>query len=129
MKLQPVGSHIIGRSMIHKKPNSVIVPPDIANGSSRCFLIDAVGPGAAAAGYSPGQIVVAQKVWNVLLYGGSYQRAAFEHTDIMYIVTEAPLDEFTDLKGAPILEVIAAESRPPGESADRVSRTLEAGPS
>ncbi|KKM61808.1 hypothetical protein LCGC14_1528060 [marine sediment metagenome] len=76
MRLEPVEDWITGIAMLHQK-SSPIINPDAAKGTSRCFLIEAVGPKAAEAGYSRGDIVVAKSVFDLLFYGGAYHRVTF----------------------------------------------------
>ncbi len=98
MRLEPVEAWITGIAMLHQKP-SPIINPDAAKGTSRCFLIEAVGPKAAEAGYSRGDIVVAKSVFDLLFYGGAYHRVTFVKDEVIQRVREAPLSEFVLLDG------------------------------
>lgn len=102
MRLEPKGDWIIGIAMIHKKESELIIRPDIAKGSSRCFLVEKVGPGAAGAGIKRGDIVCPEFVGDQLFYGGMYHRGVFEFTKIIDQVHDVTLDEFVDLYGKPI---------------------------
>lgn len=98
MRLEPVRGIINGIVLLHQKP-SPIIAPDASKGTTRCFLIEAVGPEAEKAGYSPGDIVVAKTVNDLLFYGGNYHRAIFTHDEVMERVLEVTLDEFVLLDG------------------------------
>ena len=98
MRLEPVEDWITGIAMLHQK-SSPIINPDAAKGTSRCFLIEAVGPKAAEAGYSRGDIVVAKSVFDLLFYGGAYHRVTFVKDEVIQRVREAPLSEFVLLDG------------------------------
>ena len=116
MRLEPVEDWITGIAILHQKP-SPIVNPDAAKGTSRCFWIEAVGSKAAEAGYKPGDIVVALKIYDVLFYGGTYHRVTFQVEEVFTRVLEVSLDEFVLLDGQtsatkleiPVTKEVAAE--------------------
>lgn len=98
MRLEPVGDIINAIVLLHQNP-SPIISPDAAKGTTRCFLIESVGPGAKKAGYKEGDIVVAKTINDLLFYGGAYHRAIFEHDQVVERVLEVTLDEFVLLDG------------------------------
>lgn len=98
MRLEPVEDWITGIAILHQKP-SPIINPDVAKDTSRCFLIESVGPKAAEAGYARGDIVVAKSVFDLKFYGGVYHRVTFVKDEVIQRVREAPLNEFVLLDG------------------------------
>jgi len=98
VRLEPVEDWITGIAILHQKP-SPIVKPDVTKDTSRCFLIEAVGPKAAEAGYHRGDIVVAKSVFDLLFYGGAYHRVTFVKGEVIQRVRDAPLNEFVLLDG------------------------------
>lgn len=114
MKLVPVGSWknpdamINATAMVHRRPG-VIIRPDAAKNSTRCFLIESVSPEAEEAGYKPGDIVVAKHVWDLVFYGGEYHRVMFSVKEILQRVIDAQLEEFVDLRGQPVEVAEAAQ--------------------
>ena len=98
MRLEPVEDWITGFAVLHQKP-SPIINPDVAKDTSRCFLIESVGPKAAEAGYEVGDIVVAKSVFDLKFYGGAYHRVTFVKGEVIQRVREAPLSEFILLDG------------------------------
>lgn len=98
MRLEPPRDWINGIAMLHQKP-SPIIAPDPAKGTTRCFLIEALGPKAIEAGYKVGDIVVALKVYDLLFYGGAYHRATFQVEEVFNHVHDVTLDEFVLLDG------------------------------
>lgn len=98
MKLEPVENWITGIAMVHKKPSPIVAPNPSAN-TTRCYLIESVGPKAAEAGYARGDVVVAKSVYDLLFYGGAYHRVTFLTDEVIQRVREAPLDEFLLLDG------------------------------
>jgi len=112
MKLEPVGLLMTGFAMLHKKPGpeSVIIDlQDPAKNTSRCFLVEGAGPEARAAGYAPGDILVLKSVRDVVFYGGDYHRALFAVDEVVMRVHGTTLDEYTDLKGVPIVNSLPEE--------------------
>lgn len=93
MRLEPVRDWITAISILHQKP-SPIINPDVSKDTSRCFLIESVGPKAAEAGYKVGDIVVAKSVFDLKFYGGAYLRVTFVKDEVIQRVREAPLNEF-----------------------------------
>ena len=93
MRLEPVEDWITAISILHQKP-SPIIKPDVAKDTSRCFLIESVGPKAAEAGYKVGDIVVAKAVFDLKFYSGVYLRVTFVVGEVIQRVREAPLNEF-----------------------------------
>ncbi len=98
MKLEPVEDWITAVAILHMKP-SPIINLDAAKDSSRCFLIEGVGPKAAEAGYEVGQIVVAKSVYDLRFYNGAFHRVTFVKDEIIQRVLDARLEEFVLLDG------------------------------
>jgi hypothetical protein len=101
MRLEPVEDWINAVAILHKKP-SPIVAPDPSKGTSRCYLIEAVGEKAAAKGYKVGDIVVSLKVYDLLFYGGTFHRVTFQECEVMNRVRDVSLDEFVLLDGVTV---------------------------
>jgi len=102
VKLEPVNDWVIGRALVPKPTSELVL--DHAKGVTRCFLLDEVGPAAEAAGYKPGDIVVAQKVYDM-----TFKRhcVTFKIDEAICRVRGVSLDEFVDLKGASIQAAVA----------------------
>lgn len=110
MRLEPTKNWINAIVLLHQNP-SPIVAPNAASGTTRCYLIEAVGPDAAKEGFKPGDVVVAKSVWDLLFYNGNYHRATFQTDEVIQRVQEASLDQFVLLDGttsAKVLEEAAA---------------------
>lgn len=105
MRLDPEANWIIGRAMVFKREGSIIDPTE-GHGVTRCYLIEAVGSGANT--YAPGDIVIAHKIFDVILKGGHANRVVFQATEVICRVRGAALDQFVDLQGNPIEEQEAA---------------------
>lgn len=104
MKLEPVRDEILGVALLHSRQEGSILLPHITKNVTRCYLIEEVGPEAEAANYKRGDIVIARKVYDILLYGGSFHRVTFQLTDIIYRVRSAGIEEFTTLDNKPVIE-------------------------
>lgn len=96
MRLEPVNNWIIGRSIVPKVEDRIIVP-DAAKGITRSYLIEAVSPGAAKEGYKPGDIVVAKSVYDMIF--PRTNRITFLASEVICFVRDAAISEFVDLKG------------------------------
>lgn len=104
MKLEPVRDEILGVALLHRKQDGMIVVPHITKNVTRCYLIEEVGPEAAPGGYIRGDIVIARKVYDVVLHGGAFHRVTFQVADIIYRVRGVTIDEFTTLDNKPVLD-------------------------
>ena len=96
MRLEPVNNWIIGRAIVPKVEDRIIVP-DIAKGITRSYLIEAVSPAAAKEGYAPGDIVVAKSVYDMIF--PRTNRITFLASEVICFVREVTLNDFVDLKG------------------------------
>jgi hypothetical protein len=107
MKLEPLKNWVIGRVAI-AKPEAMtrIQLPNAPKGVTRCYLIDAVGSEAAAAGFAPGDMVVAKSVFDLLLLGP--HRVTFPVDEAIIKVAHFSLDEFVGIDGKPLKEKGAA---------------------
>lgn len=105
MRLEPVRDWINAIAMVHRKPG-LIVMPDAAAKTTRCFLIEAVGPKAAEAGFCVGDLVVAKAVYDLFFYGGAYHRVKFLVEEVTEYVREARLEEFVLLDGQTTADTI-----------------------
>lgn len=92
MKFIPRHNQVIGR-MVMKRMLTSIVRPDETKGTTKFVLIDAVGPGAAAAGLKVGDVVVPSSMSHVVLDGGVSFRPLVEEANVALIVTDVSLDE------------------------------------
>jgi len=92
VKLKPRHNQAIGRVVI-KRVLSSIVRPDETKNTTKFVLIDAVGPGAQAAGLKVGDVVLAAKLSSFVLDGGAFFRPILDEKDIMFWATDLALDE------------------------------------
>lgn len=97
MKLEPLKNWVIGRVAIAKLPNGSIVLPGAPKGITRCYLLDAVSPEAAKAGFAPGDLVIALKVYDLMLLGP--HRVTFPIDEAIVRVSGAPLSAFVGVDG------------------------------
>ena len=104
MKLEPIRDWVLGFAMVHRDADRKIELPN-AKGVTRCYLIETVGAEAAAAGYAPGDIVVALKVYDQFFYGGSYHRVTFQIGEVIQRVHDVSLEEFNSVSNQPILSI------------------------
>lgn len=103
MKLHPVRDWINGVAMLHKKQDGMIELPHSPKGVTRFYLIEAVSEAAAAAGYAPGEIIIAKQCWDIVLYGGAKHIVKVPHTEVLDKISDVTLEEFTTLDGKPVL--------------------------
>jgi len=92
VKLVPRQNQAIGRIVI-KRILANIVRPDETKNTTKFVLIDAVGSEAQAAGIKVGDVVLPDKLSNILLDGGVSFRPIVDEKDIRAIVTDVTLDE------------------------------------
>lgn len=97
MKFVPRHGHICGRLVI-KRVLSVIIRPDDTKNTSKFLLVDAVGPGAAAAGISVGDVVVPTSLGNIVLDGGALFRPYLEEKFAAFHVTEVDITKDFDVQ-------------------------------
>jgi hypothetical protein len=93
VKLIPRHNQVIGRIVI-KRVLSSIVRPDETKGTTKFVLVDAVGPGAAAAGVRVGAVVLPKMMSNIVLDGGVIFRPLVDEENIAATLTDLDLSEF-----------------------------------
>lgn len=103
MKLKPLQKWVIGRIAVTKMSSSIITP-DANKGVTKFVLLEVVSEEAAAAGYNPGDLVIAKSMHNIFLKGGSYHRATFPIDEAVCRAEDVSLDEFVDIYGKPFTE-------------------------
>lgn len=112
MRLEVAGQWLICIPMLHvAKRASGIVLPSTNQKVSRAYLVEEAG---GSAGYHPGDIIIAKGGHDIKLYGGTFVRTTIDLLEnnnnvVIARVRDAGLDEFTDIDGKPILELITAE--------------------
>lgn len=87
MKFIPRHSQAVGRTVI-KKPKSNIILLNETKNTTKFVLIDAVGPGAAAAGLKVGDVIIARVINNIVMSGGALFRPMVEEKDVALFVTD-----------------------------------------
>ena len=92
MKLLPRKNQIIGRVVV-ERPQSTIIRPDATKGTTKLVLIDAVSPGAEAAGLKVGDVIVPAKINHFMLEGGARFRPLMDESDALHLVTDLSLDD------------------------------------
>ena len=92
MRFIPRRNQAIGRVVI-KRMMSFIVRPDETKNTTKFVLIDAVGSEAQAAGIKVGDVVLPEKLGNIVLDGGASFRPLIDEKDIKLFVTDVPLNE------------------------------------
>lgn len=100
MRLEPVKDWIVGFALVTKMPGKVQAY-DPSKGVTRCYLIELAGPEAEAAGYKPGDIVVAKHAFDEFFMGGTYHRVTFPVEQIIQRVHDISLEDFLDIHGNP----------------------------
>lgn len=94
MNFEPRHTQAFGRIVV-RRPTSSIVRPDATKGTTKYLLLDAVGPGAHAAGLRAGDVVVPVKVNTVVLENGAALRPFVEEREVALVLRDwASLDEF-----------------------------------
>jgi hypothetical protein len=111
MRIEGAGNWIVGFALL-PKPESAIISPDPKKGVTRHYLLETVGPEAAAAGYKAGDIVVAERVYDT--FPMHQHRVSITCDKIMYWVRDVPLSAFTDLQGKPFS--VAVPNRANGDT-------------
>lgn len=91
MKFIPRNNQFIGRMTI-KKSDSTIILTD-APKVTKYILVDAVGPGAAAAGIKVGDLVVVMRVMNMVLDAGRVFIPWADEKDVGLWVTDVTQDD------------------------------------
>lgn len=92
MKFAPRYNQIIGRLVI-KRVLTKILRPDETKDTTKFVLVDAVGPGAKAAGILVGCLVVPRAITTIVLDGGVSRRPSLEEKDAMFFVTDVIVEE------------------------------------
>jgi hypothetical protein len=106
VKLEPLNKWIIAHAAIVKK-SSVIILPDAAKGVSRCYLVETVSPEAAAAGYAPGDFLIAKGVYDMFFKGGACHRVVLLIDEVICRVRDVTINDFTSIDGKPFEEYLA----------------------
>jgi hypothetical protein len=101
MKLVPRRGWVIGRIAI-TKVSEMLVAPNATSGVTKFALLDLVSPEAEAAGFRPGDLVMARTMHNIFLKGGTYHRVTFPFEEVICIVHDVALDELIGSDGKPI---------------------------
>lgn len=110
MKLEPVKDWVIGRIAIIKRQGT-IVDPNATSGITRCFLLEEVSPKAAEAGYAPGDIVVALRVYDMTISRDRLpKRVVFSIEEIICRVRDVSLSEFVGIDEKPLVPAAAEVS-------------------
>ena len=91
MKFAPRGHLCIGRMTI-RKSDSMIILTDEAQ-VTKFFLVDSVGPLAAADGIKVGDLIVASKLGNIVLNGGTVYIPVLEAQNAVFFVEDVTLDQ------------------------------------
>ncbi len=125
MKFIPRHNQVIGR-MVMKRMLTSIVRPDETKGTTKFVLIDAVGPGAEAAGLKVGDVVVPSSMSHVVFDGGVSFRPLVEEANVALIVTDVDMNELLvqsdgGSQYVPFNDPIAAKSL--GEIARQVDKS------
>lgn len=128
MKFAPRGHLSIGRMTI-KKSDSMIILTD-ENQVTKFFLVESVGPVAAAAGIKVGDLIVASKLGNIVLNGGTIYLPVLEAQNAVFFVEDVTLDqllvqnksgkrfvEFDSDEAAPSFAAPARDATPIAEAA------------
>ena len=98
MKLEPLRGWMIGRIAI-TKTSDTIVTVDVNRGVTKFTLLEAVSAEAKAAGFAPGDLVVAKVMQNIFLNGGRFHRVTFPVDEVICQVRDVPLSEFVGTDG------------------------------
>lgn len=102
MTLEPVNEWVIGRAIVHKRPGNIILGHK--KGTTRCYLLEEVSPEARAAGYGPGDIVVAKSVYDMFFHDGTDHHVTFIYREAICHVRNAQLSEFVGLDDKPVAQ-------------------------
>lgn len=105
MKLEPVNKWIIAHAAIVKK-SSIIIMPDAAKGVSRVYLVESVSPEAAAAGYAPGDFLIAKSVYEMFFKGGACHRVVLLIDEVICRARDVKISDFTSIDGKPFEEYL-----------------------
>jgi hypothetical protein len=104
VKLKPLQKWVIGRIAI-TKVSSTIVLSDATKNVTKFALLEVVSPEAEAAGFKPGDLVMAKTMHNIFLKGGSYHRVTFPIDEAVCLAEGVPMDDLLDAYGNPFLPV------------------------
>jgi hypothetical protein len=104
VRIVPKKNWVITKAVV-VKPDSIFVI-DAAKDVTRCYLIEILSPEAEAAGYKKGDMVIAQKVYDMML---KKRYVSFPIDEIIFRVEDWSLDDFVGLDGKPLqgLEAVA----------------------
>jgi hypothetical protein len=104
MKLEPLRGWMIGRIAI-TKTSTTIVTPDANKGVTKFALLEAVSLEAKAAGFAPGDLVMAKTFHNIFLRGGTFHRVTFPLDDAICVVRDVPLTDLVGTDGKDLAEL------------------------
>jgi len=93
MKFVPRRAQVVGRIVIKKREQSLIVRPDETRNITKFVLIDALGPDAEAAGLKVGDIVLPFQIENVVLEGGASFRPLIDEKQVRLLVKDLALED------------------------------------
>ena len=97
--------------MLSKAPErSIILVADPMKKMTRHYLIEDVSQEAAAQGYKPGDILVAQNCYDAILSGGAEILALIEFKNVIFVDRNATIDQFSDLQGKPMQKPASLEA-------------------
>jgi hypothetical protein len=100
VKLKPLQKWVIGRIAITKVSDTIVLS-DATRGVTKFALIEAVSPEAEAAGFKPGDLVMAKTMHNIFLKGGKFHRVTFPIDEAVCLVEGVPFDDLLDAYGNP----------------------------
>lgn len=124
MRLEPLRGWMIGRIAI-TKTSSTIVTPDATKGVSKFALLEEVSQEAAAAGFKPGDLVMAVTMHNIFLRSGTYHRVTFPIDQAICVARDISLSEFVGSDGE---ELVKTNGQPEGDGGNALKITFEATP-
>jgi hypothetical protein len=130
VRLEPVNKWIIAHAAIVKKA-SVIILPNASKGVSRCYLVESVSLEAAAAGYAPGDFLVARSVYDMFFRGGACHRVVLTIDEVICHARDVRISDFTSIDGKPFEEYLANDtlaSNSPANDALAGNGALEVSP-
>ncbi len=101
MRYEPVNSWLIGHALVAKKKSEITLL-DNKHGVTRHYWIEDASEEAQAAGYKPGDMVVAKLVYDMYLHLTEH-RVTFQMSEIISKVHDFSLDDFVTLKERPFV--------------------------
>ena len=89
MKLEPIGTQIIGRMVVVRPRSTIILPAQVK--VSKFMLVDAVGEGVKRV--KAGDLVMPKTLGNIVMDNGSIYVPWIEEANVGFFVREVSLDE------------------------------------